>query len=713
MRTRRPLGGTLRRARPRPSWPASKSTTSGLCFVWIRWSGHGAPTWLTSGPRADEANATAAGLLSTSSTTPSASASRAPRRAGRAPASRSSASAVRERSDLDPAEAGPPSGRLSDRVGGAADELERAPVALLAGLAPGDEPVLLEQNRPRALLCLQELRDPARHVEAGPLVVEPHRLVAERVRREPSSVRRGRERDHRVRVRVVDVRRGDEGVQKRLDRRSRLVRPERGAQEVVDHLGVVHLGALAQRQDLVEPEGGEAGGRDRREVCAGALHPQHPRLAPGVVGDGPLRRGVAAALVRERAIGAEQVGAVDEPFEHAEPAAAASSQRSAGAAIAFRALVVSLTSVLPPARSWLGRRRRPGRSRRGSGRRSRLPPRPGAARTRSAAPTPPRPRACPRARRERPSRAPGRGRCRARSPRSGPARTGTPQTSAVSRQSSSFRAPPPITWTTSTSRPVTRCSRSSTKRYLHASETSTERTTSPGVSGAVWPATRHASRILPGMSPGARKASSSGSNSGTPGRRLCRERVEVVVVVRVAGRFPVAAALLDEPQAHHVAEQPDRPVDAALVREVEPARSCRRARARRARDRAATTCPTRAPPPPGRAVARRRTQTRCRDQPRPEPGRPPLGRLRPRDEPRSAPSDVPGSTRSCANGAAGSRRREISSRAQVPVRASSRPVVEAAVRSLASSPVSQKAIRSGTSAMRSAAASARRPLVRK
>ena len=44
-----------------------------------------------------------------------------------------------------------------------------------------------------------------------------------------------------------------------------------------------------------------------------------------------------------------------------------------------------------------------------------------------------------------------------------------------------------------------------------------------------------------------------------------------------------------------------------------------------------------------------------------------------------------------------------------PVRASSRPVVEAAVASLASSPVSHRAIRSGTSAMRSAAASASEP----
>ena len=61
------------------------------------------------------------------------------------------------------------------------------------------------------------------------------------------------------------------------------------------------------------------------------------------------------------------------------------------------------------------------------------------------------------------------------------------------------------------------------------------------------------------------------------------------------------------------------------------------------------------------------------------------------------------------NGAAGSPSRSTSPRAQVPVRASSRPVVDASVASFASSPESQSASRSGTSAIRSAAASAAEP----
>ena len=70
----------------------------------------------------------------------------------------------------------------------------------------------------------------------------------------------------------------------------------------------------------------------------------------------------------------------------------------------------------------------------------------------------------------------------------------------------------------------------------------------------------------------------------------------------------------------------------------------------------------------------------------------------------TGPSVVPASTGSPANGAAGRPSRSISPRAQVPDRASRRPVVEALVTSLASSPHSQYASRSGTSAIRSAAA---------
>ena len=114
-----------------------------------------------------------------------------------------------------------------DRLGGSTDELQRRAVALLARRPPGDEPVPFEQNRPGMRVRLEEQRNATRHVEAGPLVVEPDDLVAERLFGERAPRRSRGQRDHGVRMRMVDVRSGDERVQQRLDRRPRLTRAER------------------------------------------------------------------------------------------------------------------------------------------------------------------------------------------------------------------------------------------------------------------------------------------------------------------------------------------------------------------------------------------------------------------------------------------------------------------------------------------------------
>ncbi len=114
--------------------------------------------------------------------------------------------------------------------------------------------------------------------------------------------------DHvgRVRVGVVDVGGGDESVQERLDRGPRHRRIEHAAREVGDHLLVAHLGALDQGLDLVQAQRREVPTLHRRQIGAGALHPQGPQLAPDVVGAEALRRGVPAAVVGDAAIGAEE-----------------------------------------------------------------------------------------------------------------------------------------------------------------------------------------------------------------------------------------------------------------------------------------------------------------------------------------------------------------------------------------------------------------------
>src|SRR5204863_5267988 len=74
----------------------------------------------------------------------------------------------------------------------------------------------------------------------------------------------------------------------------------------------------AQRKQLVEPQARKARDGDRREIGARSLDPEDARLAPGVVEQRLLRRRVAAALVCERAVGAEQVRSVDEALEGPE-----------------------------------------------------------------------------------------------------------------------------------------------------------------------------------------------------------------------------------------------------------------------------------------------------------------------------------------------------------------------------------------------------------
>ena len=116
-------------------------------------------------------------------------------------------------------------------------------------------------------------------------------------------------------MRVVDLRRRNERVQERLDRRPGLVWGEPAAEEVLDHRRVVHGLPFAQRHDLVETQCREARLGDRREVGAGALDPEHALLPAGMVDHRPLRGGVATTLVCERAVGSEQVRAVDEGLQ--------------------------------------------------------------------------------------------------------------------------------------------------------------------------------------------------------------------------------------------------------------------------------------------------------------------------------------------------------------------------------------------------------------
>ena len=209
-------------------------------------------------------------------------------------------------------------GGALDRPRCSRDRLHRRSVGLGAGLPPRHEPVLCKQDEPGRRVLPDCCGDQLREREPGTDIVDPDGLVAEGFLGDAPAAGRGGQGDDRVRVRVIDVRRRDERVEERLDRRSRLRRIHTRAQEVVDHLGVRHSVALLERHEVVEPEPREALTFDRCQIAAAALHAEHPRRAARVVDLVELRRGVAATPVGDAPVGAQEVRPVHELVEPVE-----------------------------------------------------------------------------------------------------------------------------------------------------------------------------------------------------------------------------------------------------------------------------------------------------------------------------------------------------------------------------------------------------------
>ena len=150
----------------------------------------------------------------------------------------------------------------------------------------------------------------------------------------------------------------------------------------------------------------------------------------------------------------------------------------------------------------------------------------------------------------------------------GPATTRRPVASAVSWHSRAFCEPPPTTWMTSIGRPARRAASSIVRAYSAARLSRMQRTR-PGAILRDGPARRLAAtpRSGPACRPAGGTTASCGSNTGRrpaapaaasmSGGRLGRSRP-----------LPRAQRLLEQPQPGHVAQEPDRPVDAALVGEV-------------------------------------------------------------------------------------------------------------------------------------------------
>ena len=117
--------------------------------MWTRWSGHAAPTVVSSGAvaRADELEHPRRRVDDEHFGRSLDTAPRSAGRTSRRSAARSSSSSPAAGRAAEPGVARRP---RVDEVGGAVDDLERAPVGLLGGVAPYDEPVLGEHDELQA-----------------------------------------------------------------------------------------------------------------------------------------------------------------------------------------------------------------------------------------------------------------------------------------------------------------------------------------------------------------------------------------------------------------------------------------------------------------------------------------------------------------------------------------------------------------------------------
>ena len=207
--------------------------------------------------------------------------------------------------------AGPPNDRglagamLVDERAHLIDRADAVEVALALRGAPGKEPMAAEDQPVRARVVPDRRFDEQRELEAGPLPRHPDDAPAE-----PAieflellfAVCRCGQRDGPVGMQMIDVRRGEKRVQRRIDRRGDAVLAECGGRVVLHHLVFEGFAAIARLElfQLVEIEQREPRVGDRAEIAAAAFHREHAdRRTRERIGQIDLRARVAAAEVRD------------------------------------------------------------------------------------------------------------------------------------------------------------------------------------------------------------------------------------------------------------------------------------------------------------------------------------------------------------------------------------------------------------------------------
>ena len=111
---------------------------------------------------------------------------------------------------------------------------------------------------------------------------------------------------------MVHVREGQEGVERRVDRGRDPVVRDGEARILGDHFVFVRLAAIraAKRLEMFQVEHGESVHADAAEIAAAPLDGERPARSAGGRRHVELRARVAAAVVGDALIRAEQVGSI-------------------------------------------------------------------------------------------------------------------------------------------------------------------------------------------------------------------------------------------------------------------------------------------------------------------------------------------------------------------------------------------------------------------
>ncbi len=152
-------------------------------------------------------------------------------------------------------------------------------------------------------------------LEAGAPPRHPHHPIPERLTGQFFPVDRGRQRDPRIRVQMIHMRRVHQTMHRRVNRRGGAALAVQAVIERRDHLILpVHAGIhVNQGPQPVQPQDSEVLLRQGAKVTTGPLHPQQFHRFPGDrVGLGALGGGVPTGVVGVPRIGTEPIRTADQ-----------------------------------------------------------------------------------------------------------------------------------------------------------------------------------------------------------------------------------------------------------------------------------------------------------------------------------------------------------------------------------------------------------------